>query len=200
MILKQPFVLSAFTSRDARCVRNECFATALRSTTSLLTALKDGYLQNQGDYSQVKYSEQRWLHWEHTRRKAYVGAGLVLCGGTSKLPSRYIFFPCGIPLEHKRGFSGRLGGMKRKKQKRIPPYVQIGFGRLIEFFQSKHRPSRQTYMYQNVRTHLVNDTYRRRWLVYWYHHGLQEFRSFSYKGRPMEFVSRNHSLCNSCRN
>lgn len=87
-----------------------------------------------------------------------------------------------------RCFAGRVGGKKRRKSKRIPGYQQLGVGRLLEFVRYKKLQPRQIYMYQNVRTHLVCDAYRRRWLVMWYSNGLQQFRIFSYHRRPLEVV------------
>lgn len=95
-----------------------------------------------------------------------------------------------VMTEQRRGFGGRVGGLKRRKELRQPNYVQTGFGKLMEFFWIKGTPKRRVPMYQNIRTHLVHDAYQRRWLVMWYWKGVQYFKAFSFQNKPLEFVSK----------
>lgn len=84
--------------------------------------------------------------------------------------------------------AGRAGGFKRKKKASRPRTVQQkGLGKRMEFYWPRHNSHRtRVPMYENSRRHVIWDHSKRKWMVMWYRHGIQVFRSFSGRGGKFE--------------
>mmetsp|Transcript_5217 Transcript_5217/g.11617 ORF Transcript_5217/g.11617 Transcript_5217/m.11617 type:complete len:297 (+) Transcript_5217:61-951(+) len=77
-------------------------------------------------------------------------------------------------------FAGRLLGCKRKRKNcRTRTVHQKGLGKRMEFKWIKRAPRTRVPMYENSRRHVIWDHHKRRWMVMWYRHGIQVFRTFS---------------------
>lgn len=92
---------------------------------------------------------------------------------------------CGPLAVQSRCFAGRAGGFKRKKKASRPRTIhQQGLGKRMEmFWPGKFRSA--VPMYENSRRHLIYAHHLKRWMVMWYRHGMQVFRTFP--GRQGKF-------------
>ena len=85
---------------------------------------------------------------------------------------------------------GLNGGKKivRKKvnDKQMTP-LQTGLGKRMEFYWPNRARKTQVPLYQNSRQNLVYDQRFKRWMVMWYRHGIQVFKTFSHHGRAERF-------------
>ncbi|CAE8590593.1 unnamed protein product [Polarella glacialis] len=92
------------------------------------------------------------------------------------------------PLAQQVRCAGRKGGYKRKKKAMRPRTVhQRGLGKRMEFYWPKHDAHRtRVPLYENSRRHVIWDHRMRKWMVMWYRHGIQVFRSFPAKGGKFE--------------
>eukprot|EP00929_Paragymnodinium_shiwhaense_P062218 TRINITY_DN31061_c0_g1_i2.p1 TRINITY_DN31061_c0_g1~~TRINITY_DN31061_c0_g1_i2.p1 ORF type:complete len:322 (+),score=25.68 TRINITY_DN31061_c0_g1_i2:46-966(+) len=83
------------------------------------------------------------------------------------------------PMAMQARFAGRILGLKRKKKNCRPRTVwQKGLGKRMEMFWPKRAHRTRVPLYENSRQHVIFDHRFKRWLVMWYRHGMQVFRSF----------------------
>eukprot|EP00811_Abedinium_folium_P035604 NODE_8383_length_1499_cov_6.336006.p2 GENE.NODE_8383_length_1499_cov_6.336006~~NODE_8383_length_1499_cov_6.336006.p2 ORF type:complete len:311 (+),score=18.89 NODE_8383_length_1499_cov_6.336006:245-1177(+) len=77
-------------------------------------------------------------------------------------------------------YAGRLLGFKRKgKGDRTRTIQQTGLGKRMEFVWPRRRHRTRVPLYENSRRHIIWDHRMRVWMVMWYRHGIQVFRTFS---------------------
>jgi hypothetical protein len=78
--------------------------------------------------------------------------------------------------------------MARKKinDKNVTP-LQTGLAKRMEFYWPRRAHKTRVPLYQNSRNNLVYDHRFKRWLVMWYRHGIQVFKTFSHHGRAERF-------------
>jgi len=92
------------------------------------------------------------------------------------------------PAVHQVRFAGRIGGCKRKKKGDMTRTVhQKGLGKRLEMYWPKDAHRTRTPFYENSRRHVIWDHRLRRWMVMWYRHGIQVFKSFSARGGSSKF-------------
>lgn len=70
---------------------------------------------------------------------------------------------------------------------------QKGLGKRMEFYWEKRAHRTRVPMYENSRRHVIFDHSRRRWMVMWYRHGMQVFRTFKARGGKFE-QGRAHAI------
>lgn len=92
------------------------------------------------------------------------------------------------PAAQQVRFAGRIGGCKRKKKGDMSRTVhQKGLGKRMEMFWPKDGHRTRTPFYENSRRHVIWDHRLRRWMVMWYRHGIQVFKTFSARGGSIKF-------------
>lgn len=92
-------------------------------------------------------------------------------------------------LQQVRLFSkGSAKRMPRKKlnDKQVTP-LQTGLAKRMEFYWPRRARRTRLPLYQNSRQNVVYDHRFKRWMVMWYRHGIQVFKSFSHHGRAERF-------------
>ena len=84
--------------------------------------------------------------------------------------------------------SASSSGWPRKKinDKPITP-LQTGLGKRMEFFWPRRARRTRVPMYQTADSNVVFDQRFNRFMVTWYRHGVQVFRTFSCNGRAVNF-------------
>eukprot|EP00931_Biecheleriopsis_adriatica_P006870 TRINITY_DN108213_c0_g1_i1.p1 TRINITY_DN108213_c0_g1~~TRINITY_DN108213_c0_g1_i1.p1 ORF type:complete len:295 (+),score=36.97 TRINITY_DN108213_c0_g1_i1:101-886(+) len=119
------------------------------------------------------------LSMETSRRNAWPAAGIPSTGSPVTVFG---------PLSQQVRCAGRKGGYKRKKKAmRTRTVHQRGLGKRMEFFWPQHDAHRtRVPLYENSRRHVIWDHRMKKWMVMWYRHGIQVFRSFSAKGSKFE--------------
>ncbi|SBT82218.1 transcription factor with AP2 domain(s), putative [Plasmodium ovale] len=94
----------------------------------------------------------------------------------------------------KKSFSGRSGGLKRKKKRKDERVVNTCSGKRLEFFYPKKKRRQRIGLIQNSRKNIVYDNILKRFLVYYYKQGIQVFRSFSCKKKKNFESARNKAI------
>lgn len=85
-------------------------------------------------------------------------------------------------------FSGRKGGLKRKKANKLEVKVQRSLGRRMEFYHPTKKKRKRIRLVQNSRGNLVYDSIINRFLVVYYKQGMQVFRPFSTRNNRFELA------------
>eukprot|EP00747_Dinoflagellata_sp_TGD_P167076 gnl/TRDRNA2_/TRDRNA2_190901_c0_seq1.p1 gnl/TRDRNA2_/TRDRNA2_190901_c0~~gnl/TRDRNA2_/TRDRNA2_190901_c0_seq1.p1 ORF type:complete len:285 (+),score=29.36 gnl/TRDRNA2_/TRDRNA2_190901_c0_seq1:67-921(+) len=112
----------------------------------------------------------------------------LLGGSRLHVPAPLVCPTSGATSIQTRNFAGRIGGFKRRKRSAKPRTVQqTGLGKRMEFFWPKGSHRSRVPMYENSRRHVIWDHSRRRWMVMWYRHGIQVFRTFNCRGDNSKF-------------
>lgn len=92
------------------------------------------------------------------------------------------------PLAQQVRCAGRKGGYKRKKKAvRSRTVHQTGLGKRMEMWWPQHDMHRKRVpMYENSRRHVIFNHHLNKWMVMWYRHGIQVFRTFGAKRSKFE--------------
>lgn len=113
-----------------------------------------------------------------------------IVGSTSELSLRRNLFIC----QDKKFFSGRSGGLKRRKKRKDERVINTCAGKRLEFFYPKKKRRQRIGLIQNSRKNIVYDNVLKRFLVYYYKQGIQVFRSFSFKKKRNFESARNKAI------
>ncbi|GAW83260.1 transcription factor with AP2 domain(s) [Plasmodium gonderi] len=95
---------------------------------------------------------------------------------------------------NKRFFSGRSGGLKRRKKRKDERVINTCSGKRLEFFYPKKKRRQRIGLIQNSRKNIVYDNILKRFLVYYYKQGIQVFRTFSCKKKKNFESARNKAI------
>ncbi|KJP90101.1 hypothetical protein AK88_00270 [Plasmodium fragile] len=96
--------------------------------------------------------------------------------------------------QDKKFFSGRSGGLKRRKKRKDERVINTCAGKRLEFFYPKKKRRQRIGLIQNSRKNIVYDNVLKRFLVYYYKQGIQVFRSFSCKKKRKFETARNKAI------
>ncbi|CAD2103641.1 transcription factor with AP2 domain(s), putative [Plasmodium vinckei brucechwatti] len=99
-----------------------------------------------------------------------------------------------IFYKDKMFFSGRSGGLKRKKRRKDERVINTCSAKRLEFFYPKKKRRQRVGLIQNSRKNIVYDNVLKRFLVYYYKQGIQVFRSFSCKKKRNFESARNKAI------
>ncbi|ANQ09654.1 Transcription factor with AP2 domain(S) [Plasmodium coatneyi] len=113
-----------------------------------------------------------------------------IVGSTSEVRLGGSLFSC----QDKKYFSGRSGGLKRRKKRKDERVINTCAGKRLEFFYPKKKRRQRIGLIQNSRKNIVYDNVLKRFLVYYYKQGIQVFRSFSCKKKRNFESARNKAI------
>jgi hypothetical protein len=83
--------------------------------------------------------------------------------------------------------AAKLGFKRKRRNQYLKTPFQTGTAKRMELYWSAGQRRMRVPFYQNARPNLVYDARFKQWLVMWYRHGVQVFRSFKVRRRSERF-------------
>jgi hypothetical protein len=81
----------------------------------------------------------------------------------------------------------KLGFKRKRKNQYLKSPSQTGTAKRLELFWTPEQRRMRVPFYQNARPNFIYDARMRQWLVMWYRHGIQVFKSFKIRRRSERF-------------
>ncbi|VWU49007.1 AP2 domain transcription factor, putative [Hepatocystis sp. ex Piliocolobus tephrosceles] len=191
----KPFLQNGLINFNKKCFHN-MLNCAIKKNNSTEGVNKNTYILQTNFFSPIKGGII-----EVKRNFFFYGNSSSICSNTSSSINNHVYQyaePHSIGKNslnyHKKFFSGRSGGLKRKKKKKGERKINTCSGKRLEFFYPKKKRRQRIGLIQNSRKNIVYDNVLKRFLVYYYKQGIQVFRSFSCKKKRKFESSRNKAI------